>query len=77
LDVLFGTLGLKCECLLLPTEVELDDPTCNINRGPSGTKEWPPKNKWYLTTDIPLEYHEVHRYEIIPDSLWDIFLNSD
>jgi hypothetical protein len=34
------------------------------------------KNEWYLTTDIHLEYHEVHRYERIPDSHWDIFHNS-
>jgi hypothetical protein len=68
LVALFGTLGFECECLLLPTDVELDDPSCNINHGTSGTQEWPPKNKQCLMIDIHLEYHEVHRYERIPDS---------
>jgi hypothetical protein len=76
LVALFGTLGFECECLLLPADVEIYDPSCNINHGPSGTQEWPPKNKWRLTTDIHLEYHEVHGYERIPDSHWDIFHNS-
>jgi hypothetical protein len=34
------------------------------------------KNERYLTTDIHLEYHEVHRYERIPDSHRDIFHSS-
>jgi hypothetical protein len=76
LVALLGTLGFECECLLFPTAVELYDPSCNINRGSGGTQEWPPKNEWYLTIDIHLEYHEVHRYERIPDSHWDIFHNS-
>jgi hypothetical protein len=42
----------------------------------SGTQEWPNKNERYLTTDVYLEYDEVHRYERIPDSHWDIFRNS-
>jgi hypothetical protein len=76
LVALFGTIGFECECLLLPTDVELDDPSCNINHGHSGTQEWPPKNKWCLTIDIHLEYYEVHGYERIPNSHRDIFRNS-
>jgi hypothetical protein len=34
LVALFGALGIECECLLLPADVELDDPSCNINHGP-------------------------------------------
>jgi hypothetical protein len=76
LVVLLGTLGFECECLLFPADVEVYDPSCNINCGSSGTQEWPPKNEWYLTTDIHLEYHEVHMYERIPDSHRDIFCIS-
>jgi hypothetical protein len=39
LVALFGTLGFEYESLLFPTDVELDDPNCNINRGSSGTQE--------------------------------------
>jgi hypothetical protein len=73
---LLGTIGFKCECILFPTDVELYDPNCNINRGSGGTQEWPPTNEWYLTIDIHLEYHEVHRYERISNSHWDISRNS-
>jgi hypothetical protein len=76
LVALIDTLGFECECLLFPTDVELYDPSCNINHGSGGTQEWPPKNEWYLMTDIHLEYHKVHRYERIPDSHRDIFRNS-
>jgi hypothetical protein len=76
LVALLDTIGFECECLLFPADVELYDPSCNINRGSGGTQEWPPKNEWYLTTDIHLEYHEVHKYERIPDSHRDIFYNS-
>jgi hypothetical protein len=76
LVALLYTLGFECECLLFPIDVELYDPGCNINRGSSGTQEWPPKNEWYLTIDIHLKYDEFHRYEIIPNSHWDIFRNS-
>jgi hypothetical protein len=76
LVALFGTLGFECECLLLPADVELDDPSYTINYGSSGTQEWPPKNNRGLTRDIHLEYHEVHGYERIPDSHRDIFHNS-
>jgi hypothetical protein len=76
LIALFGTFGFECECLLFPTDVELDDPSCNINHGSCGTQEWPPKNKQCLTRDIHLEYHEIHGYERIPDSHRDTFHNS-
>jgi hypothetical protein len=76
LVALFGTLGFECECLLIPADVELDDSSCNINRGSNGTQEWPPKNKWCLRTDVHLEYHEVHWYEKIRDPHRDIFRNS-
>jgi hypothetical protein len=76
LVALLGTLGFECEFLLFPTIVELYDPRCNINRGSGGTLEWPPKNEWYLTIDNHLEYHEVYRYERIPDSHRDMFRNS-
>jgi hypothetical protein len=73
---LFSTLRFECECLLFSADVELYDPSCNINRGASDTQEWPPKNERCLTTDIHLEYPKVHRYERIPDSHRDIFCNS-
>jgi hypothetical protein len=60
-------------CLLFPTDVELYDPSCNINQGSGGTQEWPPKNERYLTTDIHFEYHDVHMHERIPGSHWDMF----
>jgi hypothetical protein len=37
LDALFGTLGFECECLLFLSDVELYDPSCNINRVSGGT----------------------------------------
>jgi hypothetical protein len=76
LVALLGILGFECECLLFPIDVELYDPSYNINHGSGGTQEWPPKNEQYLTTDIHLEYHEVHRYERNSDSHQDIFRNS-
>jgi hypothetical protein len=72
----FGTLGFECGCLLFPANVELYDPSCNINCGSGGIQEWPPKNKWFLTIDIHFEYHKVHRHERIPDSHRDIFYDS-
>jgi hypothetical protein len=72
----FGTHAFECECLLFPIDVELYDPSYNINHGSGGTQEWSPKNKQYLKTIIHLEYHEVHMYERIFDSHWDIFHNS-
>jgi hypothetical protein len=66
LVALFGTLGFECGCLLFPADVELYDPSCNINRGSSGTQEWPPKNEWYLTIDIHFEYHEMDARSIDP-----------
>jgi hypothetical protein len=35
----FGTLWFERECLLFPADVELYDPSCNINQGPGGTQE--------------------------------------
>jgi hypothetical protein len=49
---LFGTLWFECGCLLFPADVELYDSSCNNNLGSGGTQEWPPKNEWYMTTDI-------------------------
>jgi hypothetical protein len=76
LVALFSTLGFECGCLQFPADVELYDPTCNINRASSGTQEWPPKDEWYLTTNIHFEYHEVHMHKRIPNSHLDIFCNS-
>jgi hypothetical protein len=60
-------LGLNVNVSFL-ADIELYDPSCNVNHGSNDTQEWPPKNERYLITDIHLEYHEVHRYERIPDS---------
>jgi hypothetical protein len=76
LVALFGTLGFECECLLVPADVELYDPSCNNNHGSGGTQEWPPKNEWNLTTNINFEYQGVNRQERIPDSHRDIFRDS-
>jgi hypothetical protein len=76
LVALFGTLGFECECFLFPTDVELCDPSYNINRGSGGTQEWPPKNEQYLTMNIHFEHHKVHRHERIPNSHQDIFHHS-
>jgi hypothetical protein len=76
LVALFGTLGFECGCLLFPANVDLYDPSCNINHGSSGTQEWPPMNEQYLTTDIHFMYQEVHRHERIPDSHQDTFHDS-
>jgi hypothetical protein len=76
LVALFGALGFECRRLLFPIDVELYDPSYNINRGSCGTQEWPPKNEQYLTIDIYFEYHEVHRHKRIIDSHRDIFHDS-
>jgi hypothetical protein len=55
LVALFSTLGFECEYLLHLADVELDDPSCNMNRGSCGTQERPPKNKRCLTIDIHLK----------------------
>jgi hypothetical protein len=34
LVALFDTLGFECGCLLFTADVELYDPSCNINRTP-------------------------------------------
>jgi hypothetical protein len=69
-------LGFEYGCLLFPADVELYDSSCNINRGSGGTLEWPPKNERYLMTDIYFEYHKIHRYERISNSLRVIFHDS-
>jgi hypothetical protein len=76
LVALLATLMFECECLLFPPDLEIYDPSCNISCGSDDTQEWRPKNEWHLMTDIHLKYHEVHRYERIPDSHQDIFHNS-
>jgi hypothetical protein len=76
LVALLGTLGFECKYLPFPTDVELYDPSWNINRGSGGTQERPPKNERYLTIDFHLNYHEVHMYERIPHSQRDIFYNA-
>jgi hypothetical protein len=63
LVALLGTLGFECECLIFSADVDVYDPSCNINHGSGDTQEWPPKNERYLTTSIHLEYHKVHMYE--------------
>jgi hypothetical protein len=40
LVALFDTLVFECECLLFPTDVELYDPICNINRGFGWYSRW-------------------------------------
>jgi hypothetical protein len=76
LVALFCTLGFECGCLLFPADAELFDPSYNNNHGSGGTQEWPPKNEWYLTSNIHFEYHEVHMHERIPYSHRDIFRDS-
>jgi hypothetical protein len=73
LVALLDTLRFECECLLFLADIELYDPSCNINHDSMGTQEWPPKNELYLMTYIHLEYHKVHRYERISDFHQDIF----
>jgi hypothetical protein len=68
-------LGLNVNVYSFPLMLSFMIPAA-INRGSGGTQEWPPKNERYLTTDIHLEYHKVHRYERILNSHWDIFRNS-
>jgi hypothetical protein len=73
---LFGTLGFECECLLFPIDVEIYDPSCNINHGSGGTQDG------YLLSDAAhsweaiLQYHEVHKHERTPDSHQYIFCGS-
>jgi hypothetical protein len=77
LVALFGTLEFQCECLLFPTDVELYDPRCNINRGSSGTQDGCLSSDITHSWEAILEYHEVHMHERIPDSHWDIFHGND
>jgi hypothetical protein len=39
LVALFGILGFECECLLFSVDVELNNPSCNINHGSGSTQE--------------------------------------
>jgi hypothetical protein len=68
-------LGLNAD-VSSSCDVELYDPSCNINHGFGSTQEWAPKNERYLTTDIHFKYHEVQTYKRIPDSHRDIFRDS-
>jgi hypothetical protein len=76
LVTLFCSLGFECGCLLFPADVELYDSSCNINHDSGGTQEWPPKNEWYLMTDIHFDYLEINRHKRIADSHRDIFRDS-
>jgi hypothetical protein len=38
LVALFGNIGFEYGCLLFPTDVDLYDPSCNINCGSSGAQ---------------------------------------
>jgi hypothetical protein len=76
LVALFGTLGFECECLLFRADVELYDPSYNINRGSGGTQDGCLSLDTAHSLEAILEYHEVHMHERIPDSHWDIFYGS-
>jgi hypothetical protein len=68
LVALFGTLGFEYELLLFPTDVELYDPSCNINRGSGGTQDGCLSSDTAHSWEAILKYHEVHKHERIPDS---------
>jgi hypothetical protein len=72
----FGTLGFECECLLFHGDVELYDPSRNINRGSGGTQDRCLSSDTAHSWEAILEYHEVHRHERIPNSHHDIFRGS-
>jgi hypothetical protein len=76
LVALFDTLGFECEFLLFPVDVELYDPSCNINRGSGGTQDGCLSSDTAHSLQAILEYHEVHMHERIPDSHRDIFRGS-
>jgi hypothetical protein len=73
LVALFGTLGFECECLLFLADVELYDPSGNINRASGGTQDGRLSSNTAHSWETILEYHEVHKHERNPDSHWDIF----
>jgi hypothetical protein len=60
LVAIFGTLGFECECLLFPADVELYDPSCNINRGFGGTQDGCLLLDTAHFWEAILEYHKVH-----------------
>jgi hypothetical protein len=68
LVALFGTLGFECKCLLFPADVEIYDPSCNINRGSGGTQDRCMSSDTAHSWETNLEYHKVHRHERIPNS---------
>jgi hypothetical protein len=73
---LFDTLGFECECLLFHADVELYDPSCNINRGSGGTQDGCLLSDTAHSWEAILEYHEVYMHERIPNSHRDIFHDS-
>jgi hypothetical protein len=76
LVAIFGTLGFECECLLFPADVELYDPSCNINRGFGGTQDGCLLLDTTHFWEAILEYHKVHGHEKNPDSHRDIIRGS-
>jgi hypothetical protein len=76
LVALFGTLWFECESLLFLADVELYDPSCNINRGSGGTQDGRVSLNTTHSWEAILEYHKVHMHERIPDSHWDMFRDS-
>jgi hypothetical protein len=64
-------LGLNVEVSFFPLILSFMIPAATSIVAPAVLK-----NEQYLMIDIHLEYYEVHRYERIPDSHWDIFRNS-
>jgi hypothetical protein len=76
LVALFGTHGFECECLLFPADVELYDPSYNINRGSGDTLDGCLSSDTAQSWEAILEYHKVHKHERIPDSHLDIFRRS-
>jgi hypothetical protein len=68
LVALLDTIGFECECLLFPADVELYDPSCNINRGSGGTQDGCLSSGTTHSWEAILEHHEVPRHERISDS---------
>jgi hypothetical protein len=62
--------------MLFPADVELYDPTCNINCGSGGTQDGCLSPDIAHSWEAILEYHEDHMHERIPDSHRDIFRGS-
>jgi hypothetical protein len=72
----FCTLGFECECLLFPADVELYDPSCNVNHGSGATQDGCLLSYTTHSWEAIPKYHEVHMHERIPDSHRDIFPGS-